>query len=129
MLKKAGQLGRSERRVEAYPSVRRASERCENAAGVIFQHPAHEGREGMMFITGRSFRGGRLVDLERTVDFLNGQVRKMQGELHRAKAVPIPIRLWRNLVSRKGGQEFMSAVCNRRVRPNTKMIFNVNSRA
>ena len=128
MLKKAGQLGRSERRGEAYASVRRASERCENAAGGIFQHSAHEGREGMMFITGRSFRGDRLIDLERTVDFLNGQVRKMQGELHRAKAVPIPIRLWRNLVGRKGGQEFMSAVCNRCVRPNTKLVSHVEPR-
>ena len=82
-----------------------------------------------MFITGRSFRGGRLVDLERTVDFLDGQVRKMQGELHRAKAVPITIRLWRNLLGRKGGQEFMSAVCNRCVRPNTKLVSHVEPRA
>jgi hypothetical protein len=82
-----------------------------------------------MFVTGRSFRADRLVDLERTVDVLNGQVRKMQGDLCRVKVEPLPIRLWRNLVSRKGGQEFMSAVCNRRVRPNTKMISNVNPRA
>ncbi len=81
-----------------------------------------------MFITGRSSRGGRLVDLERTVDFLNGQVRKMQGELHRAKAVPITIRLWRNLVGLKGRQEFMSAVCNRCVRPNTKLVSHVEPR-
>ena len=82
-----------------------------------------------MFIPGRSFRADRLVDLERTVDFLNGQVRKMQRELYRAKSEPLSVRLWRNLVSRKGGQEFMSAVCNRRVRPNTKMISNVHPRA
>ncbi len=81
-----------------------------------------------MFITGRSLRTDRLVDLERTVDFLNGQVRKMQRELYRAKVKPLSVRLWRNLVSRKGGQEFMSAVCNRRVRPNTKMISNVHPR-
>ena len=81
-----------------------------------------------MFVTGRSFRGDRLVDLERAVDFLNGQVRKMQGELHRAKAVPIPIRLWRNLMGLKGGQEFMSAVCNRCIRPNTKLVSHVEPR-
>ena len=81
-----------------------------------------------MFITGRSFRGGRLVDLERTVDLLNGQVRKMPGELHRAKAVPITIRLWRNLLGRKGEQKFMSAVCNRSVRPNTKLVSHVEPR-
>ncbi len=81
-----------------------------------------------MFVTGRSFRGDRLIDLERTVDFLNGQVRKMQGELHRAKAVPITTRLWRNLVGFKGRQEFMSAVCNRCVRPNTKLVSHVEPR-
>ena len=75
-----------------------------------------------MFIPGRSFRADRLVDLERTVDFLNGQVRKMQRELYRAKSEPLSVRLWRNLVSRKGGQEFMSTVCNRCVRPNMKLV-------
>jgi hypothetical protein len=79
-----------------------------------------------MFIPGRSFRADRLVDLERTVDFLNGQVRKMQRELYRAKSEPLSVRLWRNLVSRKGGQEFMSTVCNRRVRPNMKLVSHVD---
>ena len=73
-----------------------------------------------MLTAGRSFRTDRLIDLERTVDFLNGQLRKMQGDLYRAKAEPIPVRLWRNLVSLKGGPKFMSAVCNRRARPNTR---------
>jgi len=40
MLKVAVQQGRSERRGEAYASVRWASERCENDAGGLFQHPA-----------------------------------------------------------------------------------------
>ena len=40
MLKKAVQQSRSERSGEAYASVRSASERCENAAGGLFQHPA-----------------------------------------------------------------------------------------
>ena len=82
-----------------------------------------------MFTAERSYRVERLIDLERTVDFLKGQVRKMQRELYRAKVERLSVRLWRNLVSRKGGQGFMSAVCNRRVRPNTKMISNVNPRA
>lgn len=82
-----------------------------------------------MFVTGRSFRADRLVDLERTVEFLNGQLRKMQGELHRAKAVPIPIRLWRNLMNFKGRQEFMSAACNQCVRPNTKLVSHADPRA
>jgi hypothetical protein len=60
------------------------------------------------------------------VDFLNGQVRKMQRELYRAKSEPLSVRLWRNLVSRKGGQEFMSTVRNRRVRPNMKLVSHVD---
>ena len=75
-----------------------------------------------MLTVGNSIGTDRLVDLERTVDSLNGQLRKMQWDLYRAKAEPLPVRLWRNLVSLKGGQEFMSAVCNRRARPNTKMV-------
>jgi hypothetical protein len=83
----------------------------------------------MMLIAERSFKAARLVDLERTVDSLNGQLRKMQRDLYRAKAEPFLIRLWRNLVSFKGGQEFMSAVCNRCARPNTKMATHADSRA
>jgi len=77
----------------------------------------------------RLVAAGRLVDLERTVDSLNGQLREMQWELCRTKAKPFPVRLWHNLVSLKGGQEFMSAVCNRRIRPNTKVLPYVGSRA
>jgi hypothetical protein len=82
-----------------------------------------------MFTAGRFFGTDRLVDLERTVVSLNGQLREMQWELDRAKAEPLPIRLWRNLASRKGRQEFMSAVCNRRARPNIKMVSHVDPRA
>ena len=82
-----------------------------------------------MLTGGNSIGTDRLVDLERTVDSLNGQLRKMQWDLYRAKAEPLPVRLWRNLVSLKGGHEFMSAVCNRRARPNTKMVSHAGSRA
>ena len=71
----------------------------------------------------------RLIDLEHTVDSLNGELRKIQWDLYCAKAEPLPARLWRNLVSPKGGQEFMSAVCNRRVRPNTKIVSHADPRA
>ena len=81
-----------------------------------------------MLIAGRSFGTDRLVDLERTVDSLNGQLREMQWELYRAKAEPLPVWLWRNLVSLKGGQEFISADCNRRARPNTKMVSRADPR-
>ena len=82
-----------------------------------------------MLATAKSFGTDRMVDLERTVDSLNGQLRKIQWELNRTKAEPLPVRLWRNLVSLKGGQEFMSAVCSRRARPNTKYMFHANPRA
>ena len=74
-----------------------------------------------MFTAGQISRKDRFVDLERTVDSLKGQLREVQGELYRAKTELLPIRLWRNLASRRGRQEFMSTVCNRRARPNTKM--------
>ena len=71
----------------------------------------------------------RLIDLERTVNSLNGQLRKMQGDLCRVKAEPFSSRLWRNLVNLKGRQEFMSTVCNQDARPNTKMISYADPRA
>jgi hypothetical protein len=82
-----------------------------------------------MLTLGKSFGRERLIDLERTVDSLNGQLRKMQCDLYRAKSEPFPVRLWRNLVSLKGRQEFMSTVCNRCARPNTKTINHAQSRA
>jgi hypothetical protein len=82
----------------------------------------------MMQTAGRGVATGRLVDLERMVDSLNGQLREMQWELYRAKAEPLPVRLWRTLMPHKG-DAFMSAVCNRRVRPNTKVVSHVGSRA
>ena len=82
-----------------------------------------------MLTVGKSFGTDRLVDLERTVESLNGQLREMQWDLYRVKAEPLPVRLWRNLVSLKGGQEFMSDVCNRCARPNTKMVSHADPRA
>ena len=82
-----------------------------------------------MSTAGRLIAADRLVDLERTVDSLNGQLREMQWELCRVKAKPLTVRLWRNLIYLKGGQEFMSDVCNRRYRPNTKMVSHADPRA
>ena len=42
-----------------------------------------------MLTVGKSFGTDRLVDLERTVDSLNGQLREMQWDLYRAKAEPL----------------------------------------
>jgi len=81
-----------------------------------------------MLTTGRLFRKDRLVDLERTVKSLHGQLREMQSELDRAKAEPVPNRVWRDFANVTGGREFMSDVCNRRARPNQRMLSHVDSR-
>ena len=82
----------------------------------------------MMPTIDRSIGTSRLVELKRTVDSLNGQLRELQGELYRAKTNPLAVWLWRDLKRLKGGQEFMSAVCNRRARPNTRMLLHADSR-
>lgn len=83
----------------------------------------------MMVATGRSVMTDRLGDLERTVDSLNGQLREVQWDLQQTKAEPLAIRLWRTLLPHKGGGLFMSAECNRRIRPNTKVVSHDCSRA
>jgi len=70
----------------------------------------------------------RLMDLERTVDVLNGRLRDMQWELQRVKGGSLTERLWNNLMSPWQGRAFMSAVCNRRVRPNTKVVSHAGAR-
>ncbi len=75
-----------------------------------------------MLTGGRTLMTDRLVSLERTIDSLNGQLREVRWELGHAKAEPLPVRLWRNLVGGRSEQEYMSTVCNRNVRPNTKVV-------
>lgn len=82
-----------------------------------------------MLTAGRSLMTDRLVDLERTVDSLNGQLREVQWELQQAKGEPLTVRLWRNLLHYKDGGVFMSMVCNRRIRPNRKVVPHADSRA
>ena len=82
-----------------------------------------------MLTGGRTLVTERLVFLERTIDSLNGQLREVRWELGHAKVEPLPIRLWRNLVGSRSEQEYMSTVCNRNVRPNTKVVSHGRSRA
>ena len=82
-----------------------------------------------MLTAGRSYIADRLGDLERIVDSLNGQLREVQWELQRSKAEPLAVRLWRSLLPHAVGGIFMSAVCNRRIRPNTKLVSHDYSRA
>ena len=81
-----------------------------------------------MFTADKSFGARRLVELIRTVDSLNGQLREMQGELSRAKTKTFAAWRWRILMKLTRGQDFMSAVCNRRARPNTRMLLHADSR-
>jgi hypothetical protein len=61
----------------------------------------------------------RLMHLERTIGQLNGRLQAMQWELRQAKGRSTTERLWRHFVNPDA--MFMSAVCNRRIRPNTKV--------
>lgn len=63
---------------------------------------------------------GRLMDLERVVELLNGQLRALQLELHQANSWSSAGQLRSNLLSLRRNHLFMSAICNRRIRPNTK---------
>jgi len=75
-----------------------------------------------MVTTGRGIKKDRLMDLERTVDVLHGQLRDMQWELQQAKSGSLTGWFWKNVVSPSQGNAFMSAVCNRRARPNNKVV-------
>jgi len=64
----------------------------------------------------------RLMDLQRTVDTLQGRVQDMQWELRHAQRRTLSEWWWRNLLGVRQAKTFMSACCSRRVRPNTKMV-------
>ena len=68
---------------------------------------------GMMW--DRYSKQDEFLNLQRTVDALSEQLREVQWELQH-KNEPF----WKSLGFRKSGSEFMSAVCNRRIRPNIK---------
>jgi hypothetical protein len=69
----------------------------------------------------------RLLDLQRTVDTLHGRLQDMQWELRHAKGLSLTERLLKNLLGSRQGNAFMSACCNRRVRPNTKVMNHVGT--
>lgn len=71
----------------------------------------------------------RLIDLQRTVDSLQGRVQDMQWELRQANRRPLTERWWKNLLGARSSNAFMSACCSRRVRPNTKMVDYVGTRS
>ena len=74
-----------------------------------------------MNMSGSSSAKDRLRELERTVSALNGQLREMQCELQQTKGSTIKKRLWGNWMAPRQKRVYMSGVCNRRIRPNTKV--------
>lgn len=73
-----------------------------------------------MMTTGQHIVAERLIDLERTVDVLNERLREVQRELHHAKGGSLAFRLWQSVSIPGSSQGFMSKVCDRRIRPNTR---------
>jgi hypothetical protein len=83
-----------------------------------------------MVTTGQHIIGERLGDLERTVDVLHGSLREVRQELKHARQGSLAVRLWRTVVAPGNTRECMSdVVCNRRIRPNTKVVIHAGATA
>ncbi|MDH5642315.1 MAG: hypothetical protein OEY28_13585 [Nitrospira sp.] len=70
----------------------------------------------------------RLTDLTRVVELLNGQLRTLHQELHQPSNWSSTGQLRSNFLSLRRNRVFMSAICNRRIRPNTKQPSGAVSR-
>ena len=77
--------------------------------------------QGNMVVSERGF------DWERTVHAVNGQLREARLGLEPVRPAPLTTRLWRNLIGVKSEDRYMSAVCNRNVRPNNKLVSHVGA--
>ncbi|MCP9470767.1 MAG: hypothetical protein NNA31_12295 [Nitrospira sp.] len=62
----------------------------------------------------------RLMDLERLVTLLNGHLRALQRELDQIGARSSAPRPWLIWPHQRRNQLLMSAICNRRIRPNLR---------
>jgi len=71
----------------------------------------------------------RLMDLQRTVETLQGRMQEMQWQLRQAQRRSLSERWWSNLLRIRQDNAFMLACCNRRVRPNTKMVNYAGTRS
>ena len=70
----------------------------------------------------------QLINLERTVAALDNRLQSIQWGLQRSHAGSLIERFW-SLMRSKQGRGFMSAVCNQRVRSNTKLVTHDGPRA
>jgi hypothetical protein len=62
------------------------------------------------------------MDLERVVEMLNEQLHGLQKEFYQAKNWSATGQLRSNVLSLRRNRLFMSAICNQRIRPNTKEV-------
>lgn len=72
-------------------------------------------------MTEQDVNRNRLLYLEHTVQQLNGRLREMQGELRQVKVRSTTTRWWSTWMGAKPEDLYMSAVCDRRIRPNRKV--------
>lgn len=70
----------------------------------------------------------QLMGLERTVAALDNRLQSIQRGLQRSTASSL-VERFRSLLPSKQGSQFMSAVCNRHVRLNTKLTSHDSPRA
>jgi hypothetical protein len=70
----------------------------------------------------------QLMDLERTVAALDNRLQSIQRSLRRSTAGSL-VERFRSLLRSKQRGQFMSAVCNRHVRLNTKLASHDSPRA
>jgi|CXWL01.1.fsa_nt_gi hypothetical protein len=70
----------------------------------------------------------QLMDLERTVTALDNRLRNIQQGLRRSTPGSL-VERFRSFLRPKQGSQFMSTVCNRHVRLNTKLTSHDSPRA
>jgi hypothetical protein len=62
----------------------------------------------------------RLTDLERLITLLNGHLRALRQELDQHSAGSSAYRPWLTWGNQRQKRLFMSAICNRHIRPNLR---------
>ncbi|MFO0705502.1 MAG: hypothetical protein U0412_01505 [Nitrospira sp.] len=80
-----------------------------------------------MVAQGKMLVSDRLFEVERAVKAFDGQLREARLGLAATRTAPLTTRLWRNLIGARFQDIYMSAVCNRNVRPNTKIVSHVGA--
>jgi hypothetical protein len=82
----------------------------------------------MLVTESSSLTKDQLMDLERTVAALDNRLQSIQRGLQRSTAGSL-VQRFQSLLRPKQASQFMSAVCNRHVRSNTKLTSYDSPRA